>query len=252
MTDQGQTQRRRLGRVGALAAGGALLIGGAVGTMATVANAQTPTATPSPVRQATGTPSAGSAARTQALTDYINRLAGNLGVTPDRLRAALQQTALAEVDAALARGDLTAAQAQAARDRINTGNVHFGPGFGRGGPGGPGGRDGRGGFGVSQDALAQFLGITAAQLRTELSGTSLTQVAQAHNKTRAQLVQFMLTTAQQQIAAEVQAGRLTQQQATERLANLQTRIEQQVDEVRTAGQRSSPGTSPRTTATPTR
>ena len=223
-------------RVRALTAGGVLVIAGAAGTMATVTNAQQPTP-PAGTAQASPTPGAGSQQRSQAMTEYINRLAQNLGITPDRLRAALQQTALQQVDAALARGEITAQQAQQARDRINAGEIGFGLPFGHGGRGG-----GRGGFFVPFDQLAQFLGVTEEQLRTELNGRSLAQVAQAHGRTREQLIQFLVAAAQQQIAADVQAGRITQAEANTRLADLRTRIEQKVDEVRQAGQRPQSGT----------
>ena len=202
-------------RARALAAAGVLTVAGVAGTMAAV-NAQQPSPSPSPP-----------AAAQQRADDYLNRLAQNLGVTVDRLRAALQQTALQEVDAALQRGDITADQAQQARARINSGDVgRFGFGFGRGGG------DRGPGFGASHEQIAQFLGVTAEQLRTELNGTSLAQVAQNHGRTRAQLVQFLTSAAQQQIAQAVQAGRLTQQQADQRLAGLQGHIEQLVDRVR--------------------
>ena len=216
------------GRLRGAAAAGALAIAGLAGTAAVAVNAQQPTLTP--------TPPAAAQQRTQAANDFINRLAQNLGVGADRLRAALQQTALQAVDAAVARGDITAEQAQQARDRINAGDIGFGFGHGPG----RGGRGGRG-LGASHEQLAQFLGITAEQLRTELNGQSLAQVAQAHGRTRDQLIQFLVTNAQQEIAAAVQAGRLTQQAADQRLADLRSRIEQKVDQVRQPGQRPMPG-----------
>ena len=218
------------GRLRVVAAAGALAIAGVAGTAVVAVNAQQPTPTP--------TPPPAAQQRTQAATDFINRLAQNLGIGADRLRAALQQTALQEVDAALGRGDITAQQAQQARERINAGEIgKLGFGIGRGG--------GRGGFGLgaSRDQLAQFLGVTAEQLRTELNGRSLAQVVQAHGRSRDQLIQFLTTTAQQQMAAAVQAGRLTQQEADQRLANLRSRIEQMVDEVRQPGQRIRPAPS---------
>lgn len=204
-------------RTRALAAAGVLTVAGVAGTIAAV-NAQQPSPSPSPP-----------AAAQQRADDYLNRLAQNLGVTVDRLSAALQQTALQEVDAALQRGDITADQAQQARARINSGDIgRFGFGFGIG----RGGDRGRGfGPGASHEEIAQFLGVTAEQLRTELNGTSLAQVAQNHGRTRAQLVQFLVSSAQQEFAQAVQAGRLTQQQADQRLAELQSRIEQMVDRV---------------------
>src|SRR3712207_231119 len=136
----------------ALAAAGVLSVAGVAGTMAAV-NAQQPSPSPS-----------APAAAQQRTDDYLNRLAQNLGVAADRLRAALQQTALQEVDAALQRGAITAEQAQQARARINSGDVgRFGFGIGRSGNRGAG-------LGASHEEIAQFLGVTAEQLRTELNG----------------------------------------------------------------------------------
>lgn len=208
----------------AIAVGSALLLAGAT---ATVVGAQQATTTPS-------TPAA-TEQRRQAQDEYLNRLAANLGVTVDRLRAALQQTALQDVDAALAAGRVTAEQAQAARDRINSGDLHLGPGVGRGG--GFGRDGGRGGMFASSDQIATFLGITAEQLRTERQNQSLAAVAQAHGKSRQQLIDFLVSTATAELNEAVSAGRITQAQATERLADLNTRIAEKVDEVRSVGDR---------------
>ena len=235
-------------RAQALAAAGVLTLG-AAGVAVTASNAQSPSPSPTPsTAPASPRPSASpSADRTQAMNDHLNRLAQNLGITVDRLRAAMQQTALQEVDAAVAAGRLTAQQAQEIKARINAGEVG-GFGFGFGGRGGDhGGR----GPGASLDALAQFLGTTADTLRTELNGRSLAQVAQTHNRTRDQLIQFLVTAEQQHLAQEIQSGRITQAQADQRLADFRTRVAQKVDEVRTPGQRPTmPGASPRPSASP--
>lgn len=226
-------------RVRALAAASVLGVAGVAGLTAVAVNAQQPT--PTPTRPAgVGTPTAGQQQRQAEADAYLARLAQNLGVTVDKLKDALKQTALQEVDAAVTAGRLTATQAQEIKDRINAGNGPMfgigGPGFGHGGPGGPGG--GRGGmFGASQDELATFLGITADQLRTELNGKSLAQVAQAHGKTRDALIQYLVQQATTRINAEVTSGRLTQAQATERLNNLQTQIGELVDRVHDQSQR---------------
>jgi hypothetical protein len=221
--NSGVIQRLTGKRIRALVAAGALTAAGVAGTMVAV-NAQQPSPSPSP---------SAPAAAQQRTDDYLSRLAQNLGITVDRLRAAMQQTALQEVDAALQRGDITAERAQQARDRINSGEVgRFGIGFGRG----RGGEARGGGLGASHEEIAQFLNVTADQLRSELNGASLAQVAQNHGSSRAQLIQFLTTQAQQDIAAAVQAGRLTQQQAEQRLADIQSRIEQMVDRVRESRQ----------------
>lgn len=247
--------RHLSGRVRSVAAAGAITLAGIGGIAATV-NAQTPSGTAT----ATTTPGAGAVARQQAQTDFINTLAQNLGVTADRLTAALKQTALQAVDKALAVGTITSDQAQRARDRINTGQgVPFGPGFGFGGGFD---RGGRGGLGA--DGLATFLGITDQQLRDELNGKSMAQVAQAHGKTRDQLITFLVNARQQRLAADVTAGRITQAEADGRLTDYRTRVTTEVDQVRQPGVRGNgsgatgtttgtpgAGTTPRASVTPT-
>lgn len=212
-------------RLRALAAAGVLTAAGLGGITVAAVHAQQPPAPPAAQQRA------------QRMDEFLNRLAQNLGVTPERLRDAIKQTALQEVDAAVARGELTAQQAQAIKDRINAGDLGpfgFGPGRGHGGPGPM----------AAHADIAQFLGITPEQLRAELNGQSLAQVAQAHGKSRDQLIQFLVSNAQQRLNEAVQAGRLTQQQADQRLADLQARIEQLVDRVHRPGSRQGPTGTP--------
>lgn len=211
--------KSRMGRV--LAAGAALLVGAGlvVGVVTSRASAQTPTPTP------TATPRPGKQQMQQRLDEFLNRLAQNLGVTPDRLRDALRQTAIQEVDAAQAAGRLTPEQAQRLKDAINQGRLPFlglhGPPFG---PGKGVGRI-RPGVPPSLDQLAQFLGISPDQLRQELRDKSLAEVAQAHGKTADQLKQFILDNARQRLSQAVQQGRITQQQADNALNRLQERLD---------------------------
>ena len=199
------------------AAGSLLAVTLSVGAIAGIAQAQ-PGGQPQQPQQP------GGQGRAPSVDEFINRLAQNLGVTPDRLREALKQTALQQVDAAVAAGRLTPEEAQRARDRINSGTFPgFGPGFGRGGPGGA--------LRVSHQGLAEFLGITPQQLRTEVQGKSLAQVAQAHGKTRDQLKQFIVSSAQTRLAEAVRTGRLTQQQADRMLDELNRNLDQMVDRV---------------------
>jgi carboxylesterase type B len=213
----------------AAALGGAavsvLAAGIVTGVVSARPNEQQP---PSPT--ATATPNARQQQAQQRADEFIERLARNLGVTTDRLRDALKQTALEEIDRAQAEGRLTPEQAARARERINAGNLGgFGFGFGVG----PGGKHGMGlGIGrIAHEELAQFLGITPEQLRTELPGKSLAQVAQAHGKTVDQLKNFIIQNTQQELAQAVQQGRITQQQADQALQRLRERIDDIVNRV---------------------
>jgi len=99
------------------------------------------------------------------------------------------------------------------------------PGQGRGGPrpgaGGPGG--------VDFQAAATAIGITPQQLRTELQGKSLTQVAQAHSKNAADVATALKNAAHQRIDQEVSSGRLTADQGNTR----KTAVDQRIDQLMT-------------------
>lgn len=197
-------------------------------TAMSVAYAQTPTPSATPTRQ-------------QRAEDHLNRFAQNLGVDPAKVKEAMKQTALQHIDEALAAGRLTAEQAQKAKDAINSGQFPMGPGgFGhRGGPGGPGmgpggpggpggmhrGPGGPGMMGVAHEALATFLGVTPEQLRTEMQGKSLKDVAAAHGKSADDLKSFITTTAQTKANEAVAAGKLTQDQATKMLDMLKANLD---------------------------
>jgi hypothetical protein len=72
--------------------------------------------------------------------------------------------------------------------------------------------------------------VTEAQLRTELEdGKTLAQVAHAHGKSVAGLVDALVTDAKNRLDASVAAGRLTKKQADEMLGRLRDRITARVN-----------------------
>lgn len=209
------------------AAGGVVAAAITAGVFVSSVGAQQPSPTPPP--------SARQQQAQQRANDFIDRLARNLGVTPERLRDALRQTAIQGVDQALAEGRITQQQADRLKEQINAGAVMpFGPGFGFGRPG-PFGEGRLGIPGFDKAALAQFLGITPEQLRQELPGKSLAQVAAAHGKTADQLKQFIISNAQQRLAQAVSAGRMTQQQADAALQALQNRVDEIINRIHGQG-----------------
>jgi hypothetical protein len=163
-------------------------------------------------------PSARSAA---IVTDAANQL----GVQPGALSNALKKAEENQVDAAVAAGRLTQAQADKIKAAIESGQAPLvgGGGFERGlGRGGGGGFFGGGGGQLA--AAATYLGVTQAELQSDLqSGKTLASVATAQGKTAAGLVSAMVAAQKTKLDAAVTAGNLTQTQAQSIESNLQQR-----------------------------
>jgi hypothetical protein len=151
----------------------------------------------------------------------INDAAQQLGISPSKLSGALKKALGDRVDAAVAAGRITKAEGDALKQRIQSGDypLFFGPhrGFGQ--------------FGFhGLDAAASYLGLTEEQLRSELAGGKTpAQVAQAHGKSVAGLVDALVADAKQHLDAAVAAGRLTQAQANDLLNGLRDRITSRVN-----------------------
>jgi hypothetical protein len=152
----------------------------------------------------------------------VNDAAKQLGVTPSALTAALKKALENRVDAAVADGRLTKAQGDELKQRIESGDLPlFGP---RGGP--------YEHFG-ELDAAASYLGLTEAQLETQLeSGKSLAQVAKDRGKSVDGLIQALVDQATKKLDAAVAAGRLTKAQEQQILSGLKQWITDFVNGVR--------------------
>jgi hypothetical protein len=158
----------------------------------------------------------------------INDAAQQLGVSPSKLSDALKKALGDRIDAAVAAGRITKAEGDAQKQRLESGDVPLfaGPHRGFGHFGAP-----LHGF----DAAATYLGLTEAQLRTELeSGKTLAQVAQAHGKSVSGLVDALVAEAKSHLDAAVKAGRLTQAEADDLLSGLHDRINSMVNSMRPA------------------
>lgn len=155
----------------------------------------------------------------------INDAANRLGVEPTALSNALKGAFKARVDAAVADGRITKAQADELKARIDSGDVPFfgGPDF-RGGHG-----PGHGGFG-ELDVAATYLGMTEASLRDSLmSGKSLAQVAKDKNRSVDGLVDAIVAEEKKELAAAVAAGRLTDAQRDSIEQGLAARVSSMVN-----------------------
>ena len=178
--------------------------------------------------------------RSQAI---ITDAAGQLNIDPSKLTSALEKAIDNQIDAAVKAGKLTPDQGAALKKRVDSGQVPLVGGFGfRGFGHGPFGERGGFGFGpavfgASVAAVASYLGITPAELRTELeSGKTLAQIAVAHNKTADGVVATLLAEAKQRLDAAVTAGRLTAAREQTVLDHLKTLLTDVVN-----GKRPEPG-----------
>jgi len=159
----------------------------------------------------------------------INDAAKQLGISPSKLSDALKQALGDRVDAAVAAGRITKAEGDALKQRIESGDAPLFAGPHRG--------FGHFGFFGGLDAAASYLGLTEAQLHSELeSGKTLAQVAQAHGKSVSGLVDALLAQAKQRLDAAVAAGRLTKAQETDMLDGLRDRITNLVNSRRPDGE----------------
>jgi hypothetical protein len=154
----------------------------------------------------------------------INDAAKQLGVQPSALSSALKKALEDRVDAAVAAGKLTKAEGDALKARIESGGL---PLF-FGGLHGPGGRH----LAKELHAAAAYLGLTAAQVRTDLeSGKTLAQIAQAEGKSVPGLVDALVAAARKDLDAAVATGRLTKAQEQSILSRLKQRITDRVNGV---------------------
>ena len=175
-------------------------------TGAAVVAADTPTTTPTDPASPTTSPAEPSQARGRGADTVIDALVADGTLTKEQ-------------------GDKVKAALQAARPSWPAGGPRgpggWGPGRGPGGPAGGFGDLRRGG-----QSVADALGITTDQLRTELqSGKSLADVATAHGKTTQDVVDALVKEATTRLDAEVTAGRLTRAQADQMLATAKSMID---------------------------
>jgi transposase-like protein len=183
-----------------------------------------------------GLAAAGAVAASRALSPgeeskaVIDDAAAQLGVKPSALSDALKQALKNRLDAAVAAGRLTKAQADELKARIDSGDGL--PFFGGPRPGlgvGPGHFDGPFGHFRNLEAAASYLGLTEAELRDQLQTKTLAEIAKGKGKSVDGLVQALVTSAENAINTAVADGRLTQQQATDIKAHLKEHIERLVN-----------------------
>jgi hypothetical protein len=191
-------------------------------------------ATPAPTQQATpgsqATPVPGQQQRQskQQLHDnYLAALARRLNVSVDQLRQAMDQ-ARQEVGI----------PAPGSRGQGPGGQGIPGRGFGF-----PGGRDGfRGFLGQQATALAQTLGISVDELRQQLPGKTLAEVAVANNRTAQDVINTIVNSTNQQIDQMAQQRGLSAERVTELKQQVSQRTTELVNNFRFPAPRTSTST----------
>jgi hypothetical protein len=157
-------------------------------------------------------------------TAFLESLAKHLGVSTEKLQEAAKAAATDQVDDALAAGDITQAQADELKARIQAGDGPLLGLRGFGFHGGPGPHH----FADHLSAAATYLDLTEAQLREQLAaGKSLADVAEAQDKSVDGLKQAIVAGAKAQLDKAVDAGTLTSAQA----AAMLERLDEHVDEL---------------------
>ena len=163
--------------------------------------------------------------REQAVLDDAAR---RLETTPERLREALGAALDAQLDAAVADGDLTQEQADAIKERRQeSGSVlGFGAGPGHHGRGGPGfGGFGRGAIAGVFDDLAEALGISEQRLANRLrAGRTVAQIAEAQGRSLVDVKRAVRASVTERVEQAVADGALSQAQADELLDHVDEHV----------------------------
>jgi hypothetical protein len=170
---------------------------------------------------------------------FLNDVAKRLNVPPSELRSAVRGALLDRLNAAVKAGELTQAQADRIKKRIEQGGgFPLGPirgpfGFRHFGPGGPDRHFGPD-RGLMRHSLlssaASYLGVDTAQLFSDLqAGKSLAEVAQARHKSVPGLEQALVAAAKARLGKLVASGFLTEAQEQRVLNRLNARIDRLVN-----------------------
>jgi hypothetical protein len=170
--------------------------------------------------------------------DFLDSVARHLGISRQKLDDATKAAAIDQVDAQLKAGQITQAQADELKKRIQDGDVpplgglgRGGRGFGFGGPGIPGGPGLlKAGVSDSLAAAATYLGLTESALRDQLNGgKSLADVAKAQNKDLDGLKNAILAAAKSDLDKAVTDKKITQAQADDAYNRLKDSIDDMVN-----------------------
>ena len=160
--------------------------------------------------------------------------AKQVGVSESALTAALIESEETQIDAQVTAGRLTQAEADAIKQRLESGDVPLvgiGMAFGdhHDSPG-------HGGPGHDLAAASTYLGVSEATVRSELDGgKTLAQIATANGKTVDGLVTALAAAEKSELDAAVTSGKITQTQEAAMLVNSKQHITDEVNGKRPSG-----------------
>lgn len=156
--------------------------------------------------------------------ERLAKIAEKRGVTVGQLQAEIRAKLTARVDAALAAGRISPERAARLKERIAQGEVCKKPAV----------KATLARHGMLR-AAAEFLGLTQAELRAQLPGTSLAALAQGQGKSVDALKAAMVAPAKAKLARAVAVGRVTQARAERILERLEAVAERLAQKVFPAG-----------------
>jgi hypothetical protein len=173
---------------------------------------------------------------------FLERLAAELGVSKDKLAAAMKSAGVKSIDDAVKAGILTAEQAAELKERVAAGKLDFGLGHGFGWGhlkdknGGPGGKDFKHGrwsaLGTLMSdakarasigaAIAKTLGMSTDELRAALKadGKDIEDLMQAKGVTEEKFGAAVAAAAKPHLDRLLKAGTVERQDAEELLAQM--------------------------------
>lgn len=190
-------------KITSIVIGGILLVGSVAGVAFADSNSQSTSAQP----------------KAAFYQEFVSDFATNLGVSQDQVTAALDATKKQILNEAVQQGKLS--QAQADKMATSKGFGSYGFGFSNDKEHNFKGKDFKG-EGRNLDGVANSLGITTDQLKTELqSGKKIQDIVTEHGMTADQFRQKMLELKKYEISKAVTDGKMTQDQANKILQRME-------------------------------
>ncbi|MGH3132168.1 MAG: hypothetical protein ACRDNY_00220 [Gaiellaceae bacterium] len=156
--------------------------------------------------------------RTARCEERLAAIAERRGISVAELEARIKERLTARVEAALGAGRITQERAARMKERISLARLCERPHAARA----------RAHTRGTLRAAAEFLGMTGAELRAALRGSSLAALAKEQGASLESLEAAMLARVKARLAKAVEAGRITRARAERVLARLERRVDRLV------------------------